>query len=90
MKVHVFNIKYRNNNSIWTITGFEALKNFIENNTVNTYNADTAPKQLDIDINLWGADPLQDLEFTEDLIKQQLKEETGLDVLSFNYRYNYS
>lgn len=57
---------------------------------VNSYGAQTAPTELELEVELYGADPLQDLEFTEDRIKQQIEEETGLQVLSFNFRYNYN
>lgn len=90
MKVCAYNIKYRNNFSIWTLTGPDALKNYVENGMVNSYGAQTAPTELELEVELYGADPLQDLEFTEDRIKQQIEEETGLQVLSFNFRYNYN
>ena len=57
---------------------------------VNSYGAQTAPTELELEVELYGADPLQDLEFTEDRIKQQIEEEIGLQVLSFNFRYNYN
>jgi hypothetical protein len=57
---------------------------------VNSYGAQTAPTELELEVELYRADPLQDLEFTEDRIKQQIEEETGLQVLSFNFRYNYN
>ena len=57
---------------------------------VNSYGAQTAPTELELEVELYGADPLQDLEFTEGRIKQQIEEETGLQVLSFNFRYNYN
>lgn len=90
MKVCAYNIKYRNNFSIWTLTGPDALKNYVENGIVSSYGAQTAPTELELDVELYGADPLQDLEFTEDRIKQRIEEETGLQVRAFNFRYNYN
>lgn len=84
MRVLCFNIKYEGRDSIMFISGPSMLQNFVEEGFVGMYNGESAPKQLEVDLNL-PKNYLEDLDTAELLVKTKLEEETGLKIKSFSF-----
>ena len=88
IKIHAYNIVYKDNFKILSITGPNALQNFVNNGYMNCYDSKSAPTELDFDID-FNADPLDNIEELYVESKIRLHEETGLDIKSFKLTFNY-
>lgn len=95
VKFHVFNIKFSDRCSVMSVTGPDALRNWLEPKYITAYgkhyaevqNAVTTPTEVDIQLEFnFTPDVLLDkLDQVEYKIKQWLAEKSGLDVVSFDY-----
>jgi len=97
LKVHVYNIKYSKRTSVISVTGPDALRNWMEPKYINAYgkhyadvsNAENTADEvlLEFDVNFsFMEDIFNRLDQVEYRIKLELKEKTGLDIEKFNYK----
>lgn len=83
-RVHCFKIKYTGKEAIISVTGPEALSNYVEHGYLSYYSGEEAPKELTICLPLKD-DWFNDLDNTENKVKAVLEEETGLKVEKFSW-----
>lgn len=83
-QVYCFEIIYTNRESIISITGINALRNFVDGGYLNVYDGQSAPTKLTIDISL-ADNYLDDIISTEKAIKSKLEEDVGLSVKTFKF-----
>lgn len=83
-QVYCFEITYTNRESIISITGINALRNFVDGGYLTVYDGQSAPTKLTIDISLTD-NYLEDIISTEKAIKSKLEEEVGLSVKTFKF-----
>ena len=97
LKVHAYNIKYSKKTSVISVTGPDALRNWIEPKYINAYgkhyadvaNADNIADEvlLEFDVNYsFLEDVMNRLDQIEYRIKHEIQDRTGLDVEKFNYK----
>lgn len=81
--IHVYNIKYKGKQTILSVTGPEALQNFVDGYT-NVYDASTAPKTADLIIDI-DYDPYENFAQLDADIKKELHKDVVLEVMHFDY-----
>ena len=93
MKVYVFGIKYDKKCSTISVTGCDALRNWMEPKYLEYYGKHYADRTdwTNGRTEMWIEAPLSnnwldDLDDTEYKIKKVIENITGLTVISFNYR----
>lgn len=77
IKITAFNIKYKDNNRIWTIRN---IQNYAEHNIVDSYDYISAPHSLSLEVDSEDIDNYEK-------IKQQIEDITGLEVDKCIYSY---
>lgn len=95
VKFHVFNIKFSDSCSVISVTGPDALRNWLEPKYINAYGkhyadvkkAANIPNEIDIQLefNFTPSTLIDRLDQVEYKIKQWLEEKSGLDIINFDY-----
>ena len=95
VKLHVFNIKFSDRCSVISVTGPEALMNWLEPKYINAYGKHYADVKnvaslsnevyIQLEFNFASNALLDNLDKVEYRINKWLKEKSDLDVISFDY-----